>query len=642
MAETSSGAALTTFLIYILAVFGLAWLSNKLLQTKSFLSEYFLGSRGLGMWAFAMTFAATSASGGSFTGFPSKIYAHGWVLALWIASYMVVPICVMGLLGKRLNQIGRISGAITVPDVLRDRFNSVHFGLLATGLIVFFMSFNLVAQFKAGSLILKTLVGGVEIFQDTAVSLGRLGGGIEGLRGVDPEYLLCLLAFSVVVIAYTTYGGFHAVVWTDVLQGIVMVFGVVFMLGLTLNQVGDLENATREMARMRPPQHGTATLTIPRVREEEFAVRAGTWISLSVSESPRPRLFRAIRTTVFKPGDRSVSNVDVLEIMTPWEIDKILAEVTAGKLASEVTLVEPSMVPYRYGAAPEQRGAYVSGPGPSETDADGFLPFSLAISFFIMWAIAGTGQPSAMVRLMAFRSTKTLRRAIFTVTVHYALIYFSLVVIFCCARILMPGMDAESDRIMPAMAVFLTENVGAGWLGGLLVAAPFAAVMSTVDSFLLMISSALVRDVYQRNINPEVSDRRIRQMSYGFTLLVGVGAMLGAINPPQFLQDIIVYTGSGLAACFLGPVVFALYWPRANASGCIAGMLAGFLVHLSMYTAGTWVNGSFFLPYRFFDLDPLIMGLTVSFLAAYVVTLQTAPPSKELVQKYFYRRELSS
>ncbi len=123
------------------------------------------------MWAFALTFAATSASGGSFTGFPSKIYTHGWVLALWIGSYMVVPICMMGLIGKRINQVARISGAITVPDVLRDRFQSPAFGLMATALIVFFMAFNLVAQCKAGSLILKTLLEGVDTFQQLALSL---------------------------------------------------------------------------------------------------------------------------------------------------------------------------------------------------------------------------------------------------------------------------------------------------------------------------------------------------------------------------------------------------------------------------------------------------------------------------------------
>ncbi|MCA9022868.1 MAG: hypothetical protein KDA74_22115, partial [Planctomycetaceae bacterium] len=76
-AESNPNAALVSFLIYTAAVFVIAALSNRLLKSKSFLSEYFLGSRGLGVWAFALTFAATSSSGGSFTGFPSKIYSHG-------------------------------------------------------------------------------------------------------------------------------------------------------------------------------------------------------------------------------------------------------------------------------------------------------------------------------------------------------------------------------------------------------------------------------------------------------------------------------------------------------------------------------------------------------------------------------------
>ena len=182
------------------------------------------------------------------------------------------------------------------------------------------------------------------------------------------------------------------------------------------------------------------------------------------------------------------------------------------------------------------------------------------------------------------------------------------------------------------------ENVGAGWLAGLLVAAPFAAVMSTVDSFLLMISSALVRDIYQRNINPQAQERAIKTLSYVFTLIVGTGAMLGAVNPPQFLQDIIVYTGSGLAAAFLAPMVFALYWPRANGVGCISGMLAGFGAHLSMYVAGMFgENGSFFQPYQLFNFNPIIVGLFTSFLATYLVTKCTAPPPEDLVRKYFYK-----
>ncbi len=605
------------------------------MKSKSFLSEYFLGSRSLGVWAFALTFAATSASGGSFTGFPSLIYSHGWSLALWIGSYMVVPICAMGLLGKRLNHVARISGSITVPDVLRDRFHSAAFGAIAMLLIVFFMTFNLVAQFKSGSVILKTLLEDVDSFQMAATGLQGWTMGIPFLDGIDPGYLLCLFAFGIAVIVYTTYGGFHAVVWTDVMQGIVMVIGVLIMLPLALTQSGGLQHATEEMAKMTPPKIGTLTVMIEAVQEENFPIGAQTWLKSPGEEGER--LFRVSKNTSIPAGELSVAGVDVVEITTPEELIRIQGQLErdpSDLLTVSYSLHDVAVQEYAYGAG--KQGVYVVGPGPSAKNEFGFLPLSLAISFFFMWAISGAGQPSSMVRLMAFNSSTTLRRSIFTVAMYYSMIYFPLVVIFCCARLLLPGMDATTDSIMPEMAVFLTKNVGMLWLAGLLVAAPFAAVMSTVDSFLLLISSALVRDVYQRNINPEASVKTIKLMSYACTGVVGTGAMLGAINPPQFLQDIIVYTGSGLAACFLGPMVFTLYWPRANAPGVIAGMLAGFAAHLSMYVTGFIVYERF-TPYRLFNFDPIIVGLSVSFLAVYVVTLMTPPPPEEILNKYFKR-----
>jgi Na+/pantothenate symporter len=628
----TGGPALVTFVLYITGVLALAWLANRVGRKRSFLSEYFLGGRTLGVWAFALTFAATSSSGGSFTGFPSKIYSHGWILALWIGSYMVVPICMMGLLGKRLNQVARISGAITVPDVFRDRFNCAAFGLLATGLIVFFMSFNLVAQFKAGSLILRTLLDGISAFQATSQYLGSGVRDWPLFGGADPQYLLCLLIFGVVVVVYTTYGGFRAVVWTDIMQGVVMVVGVVILLPLTLIQAGGLERVTQEMAQMTPPRPGVADLIFTPAPRERI-VAAGVWARVEDGDGTR-HLVRLTGPTVIAAGARRVDDVAILELTTATQIQRLDDAADTPWLDDDLRLTHLRTTAYASGEAP---GAYVTGPGPSLHESDGFLPLSLAVSFFIMWAIAGTGQPGNFVRLMAFRDNRTLRHAIATVTIYYSLIYFPLILIFCCARVLLPGMESESDRIMPAMVLFVTDNAGLAWLGGLVVAAPFAAVMSTVDSFLLMISSALVRDVYQRTLRPEAQERLMRRLSFAATLLVGTGAVLGAIDPPRFLQDIIVYTGSGLAASFLAPTVFALYQPRANTPGCMAGMLAGFGTHLAMYGAGIFAHGSFFRPVQLFGLDPILVGLAVSFLVTYITIHATAPPPAELVQRYFCR-----
>ena len=641
-AGDSGTAVLWTFLIYMVGVFGIAGMSNRLLKGRNFLSEYFLGSRGLGVWAFALTLAATSSSGGSFMGFPSKIYTHGWSLGLWIGSYMVVPICVMGLLGKRMNEVARTAEAITIPDVLRDRFRSVAFGLISVSLIVFFMTFNLIAQFKGGSTILKTLLGPIDAFPSSAASLPDW---VSSLCSQGNEYLLCLVVFGVAVIVYTTYGGFHAVVWTDVMQGVVMVVGVLIMLPLAIHQAGSvaktdqgagLEQVTRAMARMVPPRKGTATLTAVNSRQD-VTVPSGSWIFLGTGTDQR--LLKIKNRYDLTPSKSTAEEVEVWEIVTPADITQVRRRLADGREPSNVTglvkLEIKELNDYAYGAKPDQSGSYVTGPGPHRENSDGFLPLSLAISFFFMWAISGTGQPSNMVRLMAFKDTVTLRRSIFTVAMYYTAIYFPLVIIFCCARVLMPGMESEPDRIMPQMAVELTQNIGMGWLAGLLIAAPFAAVMSTVDSFLLMISSALVRDIYQRNINPDAEEKKIKTLSYVITMVAGLGALFGAMNPPEFLQDIIVYTGSGLAACFLAAVVYALYWPRSNSQGCIAAMVSGFAAHLSLYLVG-FFQGNGFSPYRPFSIDPIIIGLVTSFVVGYVVTIRTPPPPADLVEKYFH------
>ena len=246
MTQTST-VTIITFLAYIVGVFVLAALSHRMLAKKSFMSEYFLGSRGLGCWALAFTFAATSASGGSFTGYPSLIYSYGWVLAFWIASYMVVPICTMGVMGKRLNQVARKTGAITIPDVLRDRFESSALALIATCTIIFFTTCNLVAQFKAGALIIE------ETFNLPA-SWGYVGG---------------LLMFAGTVIFYTAYGGFRAVVWTDVMQGIMMGLGVVILIPVVIYHSGGLTKVS-ETIRRQPP---TLVTSVPG-RFNDLAIEA--------------------------------------------------------------------------------------------------------------------------------------------------------------------------------------------------------------------------------------------------------------------------------------------------------------------------------------------------------------------------------
>ena len=188
MSDEPVSAGYGTLVALCLLIAASVWLgtvAQRVVRSGGFVKGYFLGNRGLGAWALALT--ATVQSGGTFMGFPSLVYSHGWTVALWISAYMVVPLTGFGVLGKRMAQLSRRTGAITVPDLFRERFGSPKVGVVALSFILLFMSFMMVAQFKAGGVIMKNAWPGSSTLPlsedatalrltDTALdSLGRAG-----------------------------------------------------------------------------------------------------------------------------------------------------------------------------------------------------------------------------------------------------------------------------------------------------------------------------------------------------------------------------------------------------------------------------------------------------------------------------------
>ena len=633
MSSGGSSGILWTFGAYMLAVFALAWLSGRGAKKEGFVSEYFLGSRGFGVWALALTFAATSASGGSFMGFPALIYTHGWVLSIWIASYMTVPLVAMALFGKRLNQVARRAKALTIPEVLSERFASRGVGIIATLIIVIFLFGYLIAQFIAGSKILSTLLGDVPIFQSSVRWADTAFAPLPLLGIAEPDYVLCLLVFGIAVIAYVSYGGFRAVVWTDVMQGIVMAVGIVILLVLALTQVGGLKKATRALEEMTPPEPITAVLALvsPGAGVEDLDIPKGAWIGW-IDESGVRNLIRTKTRALIPAGATESTPLEMIRITTPAEVGRIPHD----PLSEILTVRIVERAPYASGAG--ERGVYVRAPGPHPRKSLGFLAIGMAFSFFIFWPFGGVGQPSNMVRLMIFDRTIVLRRAMVTVAFYFGFIYVSLVLIFVCARVLMPGMEIDPDRVMPAFSTHVTAVAGVPWLAGLVVAAPFAAVMSSVDSFLLVMASALVRDIYQRNINPDASEQRLKIMSWTVTGAVGLLAIIASLNPPEYLQDLIVSASAGLGAAFMIPVILALYWQRMTAAGAIAGMLGGGGMHFLLYGIGYAKEGRFTI-YPLLGITPFFWDVIVATIMTVTVSLMSPPPERSLVVKYFGKRD---
>ena len=184
-------------------------------------------------------------------------------MGLWIAGYMVVPITAFAVFGKRLAQLSHRTGAITVPDLFRARFASPRLGLIASLLILCFMSLLMVAQFKAGAIVMKSVwpnsvAGLARIVRRTPPRAGRPeqppGQADRSRRRQWTAYLVGLAVFSITVVGYTLIGGFLASVWTDMFQSVLMVFGVVLLFVLVVpGAPATPASATRRSTPCRSP-----------------------------------------------------------------------------------------------------------------------------------------------------------------------------------------------------------------------------------------------------------------------------------------------------------------------------------------------------------------------------------------------------
>ena len=202
------------FALYLGVTFLLAYLAHRRAKKGRFLEDFFVAGREIGPWVLALTWIATSASGGTFIGAPSLAHRYGWTLLLWISSLMVVATVGMGVLGKRVAELGRRTGALTFSDLLRDRFESNTIGTISGIAIIILYTAYMVAQYIAGA---------------------RL---VEAVAGIP--YVWGALGFAVTVSLYTAYGGFRAVAWTDSFQALVMLAGVLVTVFFAVRQAGGM------------------------------------------------------------------------------------------------------------------------------------------------------------------------------------------------------------------------------------------------------------------------------------------------------------------------------------------------------------------------------------------------------------------
>lgn len=191
-------------------------------------------------------------------------------------------------------------------------------------------------------------------------------------------------------------------------------------------------------------------------------------------------------------------------------------------------------------------------------------------SFWILVGVGVIGLPQISVRAMSYKNSKGMHQAIIIGTVVIGTIMFGMHVVGVFARAIIPGIEI-GDKVMP----MLTLEVLPPLLAGIVLAAPMAAIMSTVNSLLILVSSALVKDVYLNFIKKDASESHIKKVSLFTTSIIGFAVIIFALSPPDLLVWLNLFSFGGLESVFIWPIVFGLYWSKGNKYGAISSMVVG-------------------------------------------------------------------
>lgn len=202
----------------IIYMIGMLYIGYWAYKKTSDLSDYMLGGRGLGPGVTALSAGASDMSGWMLMGLPGAMFADG-LSSIWIAVGLTIGAYLNYILvAPRLRTYTEVADdSITIPDYLENRFNDTQKILRIVSGIVIIIFFTLYAS--AG------LVSGGKLF--------------ESAFGLD--YMTGMLLTVGVVVAYTLFGGFLAVSWTDFVQGCIMFIALVLVPIVAFTEVGDTQ-----------------------------------------------------------------------------------------------------------------------------------------------------------------------------------------------------------------------------------------------------------------------------------------------------------------------------------------------------------------------------------------------------------------
>jgi sodium/proline symporter len=297
------------------------------------------------------------------------------------------------------------------------------------------------------------------------------------------------------------------------------------------------------------------------------------------------------------------------------------------------------------------------GPGIAETGANGqTLPIVPGTGAWDTSTIVTTlglaaigigflGSPQVFVRFISMKNTKQILPGTITAVTWTLLADGGAVLVGMVGRAmyapdaLAGGVPFESikavrENVLPFMAIELLP----AFFTGLFIAMVLSAIMSTIDSLLVVASSAGVRDYWQKIRHPEMSDEKLLSLSRRVTIVlslvafaVGMGLLLWDKDKPLFW--VVIFGWSGIAATFCPTMILSLYWSRLTSLGVRWSMIAGFvMVPVMQFAVPPTLKaaGLDTLAGYLSALDVLLPAFAVGFVVAIVVSLLDKQGQKQV------------
>ncbi len=256
----------------------------------------------------------------------------------------------------------------------------------------------------------------------------------------------------------------------------------------------------------------------------------------------------------------------------------------------------------------------------------------------LAWGLGYCGMPHILVRFMAIKNEKELKKSSAIAIVWVVLSLAFAVIIGVVGRaFLLPTVlgtegaaSTESVFIQMITKVF-TEYLPLPFIGGIFICGILAAIMSTADSQLLVCSSAVSTDIYKNIFNPKADDKKVLNIGRITTLAVAVVAAFIAWDPNSSIMGLVSDAWAGLGAAFGPLVVMSLFWKRTNLSGALAGLVSGAATvliwdYIPLMGGQTLSTAT--------GIYSLLVGFIISLVFIVIFSLATAAPSEKITKEF--------